>query len=127
MTDAKKPPVERPLLVLVVEDEPFIAMDMEDTLRNAGHNVLGPACSVAMALKLVKEMKPDVAVLDVNLGGERVTPVVEALKDQNVPILLASGSHVQLREGVLRGISNLGKPTPANLLLRAISSIARKV
>jgi two-component system, response regulator PdtaR len=64
-------------LVLVVEDEFFIAMDLEATLTKAGYRVLGPAATVMDALKLLCDHDPDAALLDVNLGNHRVTPVAQ--------------------------------------------------
>jgi DNA-binding response OmpR family regulator len=60
--------------ILVVEDEFLIAMKLEQTLRRAGYQVVGPAAGVGMALGLLRQVRPDAAVLDVNLAGERVTP-----------------------------------------------------
>jgi DNA-binding response OmpR family regulator len=63
--------------ILVVEDEFLIAMEVEQTLRRAGYQVVGPAPSLGTALELLRQVRPDAAVLDVNLAGERVTPVAE--------------------------------------------------
>jgi hypothetical protein len=53
--------------------------------------VLGPASTVATALRLLEEdERPDVALLDVNLGSELVTPVTEALRARGVPFVLGS-------------------------------------
>ena len=67
-------------LVLVVEDEFLIALDLEQLLRRHGWRVLGPAATVAVALRLLRGAMPDVALLDVNLGGELVTPVAAELR-----------------------------------------------
>ena len=55
--------------VLVVEDEAIVAIDIADQLTEAGFLVVGPAPSVAKALKLIEDVGCDVAVLDVNLQG----------------------------------------------------------
>lgn len=105
--------------ILVVEDEFLIAMELEGFLRGAGYQVLGPALSVSAALELLQVERPDVAVLDVNLAGERVTPVAQVLRAMCVPFILASGySRADLREDpVLRDAVNVGKPSrPASLL-----------
>ena len=77
--------------ILVVEDEFLIAMELEQTLRRAGYQVVGPAPSLGTALELLRQVRPDAAVLDVNVGGERVTPVAEVLRAMAVPFVLASG------------------------------------
>ena len=66
--------------VLVVEDEPLIAFDVADHLRDAGFQVVGPVASVSAALKLLESVGCDLAVLDVNLGRETAAPIADALK-----------------------------------------------
>jgi two-component system, response regulator PdtaR len=78
-------------------------------LRGAGYDVLGPATSVGVALELLPREQPKAAVLDVNLGGERVTPVAEVLRAMSIPYVLASGyGATELNEErVLREAVNL--------------------
>lgn len=111
--------------ILVVEDEALVAMGLVQTLEQAGYHVLGPASTVAMALALLKQARPDAAVLDVNLAGERVTPVAEVLKAMAIPFVLASGySATDLtRDEILRTAVNLGKPTLAHHLLGELRSL----
>ena len=77
-------------LVLVVEDEFLIAMHLELLLQQHGWRVLGPAATVAEALRLLQAETPDVALLDLNLRGELVTPVAEELQARGVPFVVAS-------------------------------------
>jgi DNA-binding response OmpR family regulator len=113
--------------ILVVEDEFLIALELEQTLRRAGYQVVGPAARVGMALRLLRQVRPDAAVLDVNLAGERVTPVAEVLQAMAVPFLLASGyREADLSdEQVLRNAVNVGKPTGSQRLLRELSDLLR--
>jgi DNA-binding response OmpR family regulator len=113
--------------ILVVEDEFLIALELEHTLRRAGYQVVGPAAGVGMALRLLRQVRPDAAVLDVNLAGERVTPVAEVLRAMAVPFLLASGyREADLSdEQVLRNAINVGKPTRSQRLLRELSDLLR--
>jgi two-component system, response regulator PdtaR len=109
-------------LVLVVEDEALIAMDLERTLRLHGYRVLGPAMTVAAALHLLDGGAPDAALLDVNLRGEPVTPVAEALRAWGVPFVLASAyDRGQLTAEVLAGAPNVGKPVNVRRLLAALA------
>jgi len=87
-TDAKDLAGRR---ILVVEDEMFVAMMIEDLLRNLGCEVVGPAANVSDALKLVATHPLDGAVLDVNLGRERVFPVADTLKRDVVPFVFVTG------------------------------------
>jgi two-component system, response regulator PdtaR len=116
------PPPSTGRLVLVVEDELLIAMDLEQLLRRHGWRVLGPAATVAGALRLLAGETPDVALLDVNLGGEPVTPVAEALRARGVPFVLASAYHVPAQAAAaLAGAPNIGKPTGERRLLAALA------
>ena len=109
-------------LVLVVEDEFLIAMDLELLLRRHGWRVLGPAATVNEALRLLQSETPDVALLDINLRGELVTPVAEELRARGVPFLLASAydGH-ELAVVPLAKAPNVGKPTNERCLLAALA------
>src|SRR3954451_8078467 len=76
--------------VLVVEDEYFLADDMTQALRKLGADVVGPAPSRDAALALLEAEPVDVAVLDINLQGEAVFPVAEALRALEVPFVFAT-------------------------------------
>jgi DNA-binding response OmpR family regulator len=119
------PPSRKPS-VLLVEDEFLIAMDLEHLLRQHGYRVLGPAATVAAALRLLDGEEPDVALLDVNLRGEMVTPVAEALRARGMPFVLASAyDGAQLEAMNLAGAPNVGKPTDARRLLAALAQALR--
>ena len=79
------------LKVLVVEDESMVAMLVEDMLEELGCEILANAGSVASALRLLTEIKPDFVLLDVNLAGERVFPVAAALAERKIPFVFATG------------------------------------
>jgi two-component system, response regulator PdtaR len=115
-------------LVLVVEDEFLIAMDLEDLLERHGWCVLGPAASVAQALRLLDgDGQPDVALLDVNLGGELVTPVAEALRARGVPFVLASAyDRADLVAPALVGVPNVGKLIDEKRLLAALAQAVER-
>ena len=77
--------------VLVVEDEYLVATLIADILVSAGCIVSGPVPRLADALDMVNREACDVAVLDVNLAGERVYPVAEILSGRNVPFVFLTG------------------------------------
>ncbi|HXG81989.1 MAG TPA: response regulator [Sphingomicrobium sp.] len=81
--------------ILIVEDEPLIAMMLEDFLESMGHNVRGTCDSVSQALEETEKGGFDLAILDVNLKGENVWPVAAKLREQGTPFVLASGGHVE--------------------------------
>ena len=77
--------------VLIVEDEILIGMMIEDILTDLGCAIAGPCGSVASALDMIETGAPDVAVLDVNLAGEKVYPVAAALLRRHIPFMFLSG------------------------------------
>jgi two-component SAPR family response regulator len=77
--------------VLVVEDDVLIAMDIEQLLQDAGCGVVGPVASVGAAFRALEASEVDAAVLDINLNGELVFPVADALDDANIPFILVTG------------------------------------
>jgi CheY-like chemotaxis protein len=80
------------LRILVVEDEYMLAEDLRQALERLGAEVVGPVATVEQALKLLQsEGSPDGAVLDVNLQGDYVFPVLDLLRNKRVPFVLATG------------------------------------
>lgn len=77
--------------VMIVEDELLVAMLIEDILLEQECEVLGPYTNLADALAAANEEVMDMALLDVNLRGEKIYPVARALSVRNVPFLLLSG------------------------------------
>jgi DNA-binding NtrC family response regulator len=79
--------------VLLVEDETLVAMLLEDMIADLGGTVVGSASRVGRALELVQDpgCGIDLAVLDVNLGGEEVFPVASALAERRVPFAFSTG------------------------------------
>ena len=77
--------------ILLVEDEFIVAAMAEDMLAELGATVIGPANTIAAALRLVEMSTIDAAVLDVNMDGNRIDPVAEALSARSIPIVFATG------------------------------------
>jgi DNA-binding response OmpR family regulator len=119
--------IEPGLRVLVVEDEGLIALEIETLLKEMGCVVFGPAPTVARALALIAQEEADFALLDVNLGGTRSTPVAEALRERGMPYALITGYDAdQLPEPALGGIPYLGKPIDYRALERLLTEIPRR-
>src|SRR5262245_2060901 len=77
--------------VLILEDEILLALDIEDILRSAGCPHVAPVGTVADALDFVAAWHPDVAILDLNVHGEKSFPVADALDDAGIPFVIVSG------------------------------------
>lgn len=106
--------------VLVVEDEILVAMLIEDILADLGCEVVGPASRVAAAIDLARSAEIDVAFLDVNVAGEEVFPVAEALAARGIPFVFVSGYGDEALEGSFVGRPTLKKPFPPDDLGAAL-------
>lgn len=110
--------------VLVVEDEAMIAMLVEDMLADLGCAVVGPAHGLAEALALIgDDHGMDAALLDVNLAGQPVFALADALREKGVPLIFSTGyGDAGLRE-IDRGSPVLQKPFRAQDLARALTEV----
>jgi CheY-like chemotaxis protein len=116
------------LPVLIVEDELIIAMELEYLLKSLGCTVLDPASRIRQALRALADEPPDIAVLDLNLLGERVTPVAEALQEKGIPFVLVTGyGGERLHEAALKHAPRLRKPVDARQLLNAMAEVLARV
>jgi DNA-binding response OmpR family regulator len=77
--------------VLIVEDEWLIAEELKDRLLDLGHNPIRPALNCSAALELLRENRPDVAILDTELGNETCEPVLDECVRAGIPIIISSG------------------------------------
>ncbi len=96
--------------VLVVEDEMMIAMLAQDMLEEFECVVVGPAHTVDSALTLAHGDGIDIALLDVNLSGQPVHQVADALRDKGVPMVFSTGYGEQGLRPQDRGSPVLQKP-----------------
>lgn len=80
------------LQILLVEDEALVAATLEDMLADFGCTLAGAAATVTDALTAIQAaFDIDAAILDVNLGGEKVFPVADILVGRNIPIVFSTG------------------------------------
>jgi CheY-like chemotaxis protein len=97
--------------ILIVEDEPLIAMMLEDFLDSLGHRIVASCESVEDALVVVEKGDFDIAIIDVQLkNGEKVWPVADRLADSGKPFVLATGGHVDPPPERHAGVPVLSKP-----------------
>ena len=114
---AEESPALRDQRVLVVEDEAVVAMELTRVLIAAGAKVVGPAGTIEEALALLRDQAVDRAVLDVNLGGQLITPVAQALTGRRIPFVYLTGYQ---EPGVADG-PILRKPVATSTLLGALA------
>ena len=78
--------------ILIAEDEFLLADDLAQLLKSEGAVVVGPVASVAAALSLIEgQTRIDLALLDVNLGGDMAFPVGDALIERDIPFAFTTG------------------------------------
>jgi len=106
--------------ILLVEDEPLLSMDVEMTLTSAGYRVVGPAATADDALRLIRDEKLDLAVVDLNLDHKVGFSVPDSLADQQIPFIILSGHSHRMVPERHKKRPYLQKPCVAAHLLRTI-------
>ena len=120
MNDSGQSGTLRGLHVLVVEDEAPIALQLEDMLVESDCEVVGPASRVAQALKLLDDETVDAAVLDLNIAGDLVYPVADALEKRGLPYIFVTGYGASGLTEPYRSQRVLQKPFSRRELLQAM-------
>jgi DNA-binding response OmpR family regulator len=106
--------------VLILEDDPLLALDLEDFFTDLGARVVGPVSSVEQALRAVSE-GIDAAVLDLNLRGVYSYPVIEQLDKAGTPLVVCSGyAELPETQADLSNVVLLPKPCDLSLLHRRL-------
>lgn len=106
--------------VLVVEDEPLVAMLLEDILDDLGYAVVGPAATLEQGLALARTALVDAAILDVNLNGARSFPIADVLTERSVPHFFATG-YGSAEAVVRRGVAIVNKPFRTELIAAVLN------
>ena len=120
--------MSRALIILVVEDEYLLAMEVEELLNTAGWSVAGPAGTLASAVKLARTSAFDAAVLDVNLGGERVDEVAAILSGRGIPFLFMTGyGRDDIPAPYRDNAAHIAKPFRSAKLVDAVRDLLSKV
>lgn len=109
--------------ILIVEDSMLVALEAAALLAECGCRSVGPVGTVARGLAVVRDTKLDGALLDINLGDERVWPVAELLEQRKVPFLLATGYDASEVPPQFRNAPLLSKPLLRSALLDGLSRI----
>lgn len=104
--------------VLIVEDDPFIAIDLEDAFLDAGYRVLGPCATVEDALNTARSDRPDIATLDFELVDSTSRRVAELLSELDVPFVLVSSMRREAMDApCFKDRECIAKPFDANTLV----------
>lgn len=116
--------------VLIVEDDPIIALDFEDTILGFGVKAVRTAGNVAKALQMIADQAPDFALLDVGLVREKSFAIAERLDELKIPFVFVTGYGADVRlPAPLADKPRLPKPYSSDalkaLLLRSGDNVAR--
>jgi len=115
-----------PVDVLIVEDDPIIALDFEDTILALGVARVRCAGSVATALNLIEARAPEFALLDVGLAREKSFAVAEKLAALKIPFAFVTGYGADKVPPEFADRPRLPKPCSSEALLIVLQRFARK-
>jgi CheY-like chemotaxis protein len=111
------------LSVLVVEDQFLIAEEMRRAVEHLGGRVVGPVPSVEKALALALQARPDLGLLDVDLHGQEIYPVADALIEAGSPVIFATGFDRAAMPAAYKDAPHLDKPVTPHALAAALAAI----
>lgn len=109
--------------IFIVEDETMIRMMVVEMLEELGHSIVAEVGSLDKALELARTTDFDLAVLDVNLDGQVITPVAEVIKARALPIIFATGYGAWGVPDEFKNWPALQKPFELQALANALNSI----
>jgi DNA-binding NtrC family response regulator len=119
-------PARVPADVLIVEDDPIIALDFEDTMRRLGVEGVRCASNVATALDLIAVRVPEFAFLDIGLAREKSFAVAEKLAALKIPFAFVTGYGAEKLPPEFTGCPRLPKPCSSDALLIVLQRFAPK-
>jgi CheY-like chemotaxis protein len=108
--------------ILVVEDELMIRMLLEDMLAELGYTVAAEASRLDEALEAARIADFDIAILDVNLSGQPISPVADVLAARGMPFVFATGYGERGLPDAYRDRPTLKKPFQLDSLKRTLQS-----
>lgn len=116
--------------VLIVEDDPIISLDFEDTILGFGVKGVRTAANVARAMAMITDRTPDFALLDVGLVREKSFAIAERLDELQIPFVFVTGYGADVRlPAALADKPRLPKPYSTDalkaLLLRSGDNAGR--
>jgi DNA-binding response OmpR family regulator len=109
------------LRILLIEDEPLLALWLEDILIELGAVVIGTAVTVAEAMAAIVNDPPEAVILDMNLQGMSAVPVATFLEERSIKFIITTGGYVDpSRELEFAGAPMLAKPYSHDQLAKAL-------
>lgn len=116
---------DEPLKVLIVEDEPLLAMDLEAQLLAMGHTVVGMAPDAEAAFGLAERKRPDLALVDLNLRDGLTGPQIASVlsRDKDMIVVFVTGSPHQIPPDYAGAAGAITKPWSPEALEQVMSLV----
>jgi DNA-binding response OmpR family regulator len=112
--------------LMIVEDEALVAMELRDSLEEAGYHVLDLTDRRNEALEVAKARKPDLALVNIRLAGrDDGIELAEHLKALGVPVVFISGQSSRAHSASTVAIASMPKPYFAADMVLAVAYLLR--
>ena len=111
--------------ILIVDDEPIIALSLEEVLVDAGFNVAAVAYKIEKALAVIEGSGCDAAIIDVNLAGVNSSQIATALTLRGLPFIVLSGYSSEQLLSEFPGAIFMQKPCRPTRLIEAVRLMVR--
>ncbi len=109
--------------ILIIEDEPMIALDLQNLLEDAGFDVVGVAGKLDKAMTMIECTPCDAAIVDANLCGVSSSPAAAALAERGVPFIVLSGYSSKQQAAAFPKAMFIQKPCKPVQLINALKAI----
>ncbi len=109
--------------ILVVDDEPLIAMMLADWLEDEGHRVVGPAHSIEQASDIIATEPIAFAILDVSIGEQQSFALAAELRERNIPFAFATGHSVSSVPAEFRHVATISKPFDFEIVRKIVADL----
>lgn len=115
------------VLILIVEDEPVIALDLAITLEQYGHQILGPVSRYEEVMRVLRFQQPELALVDINLHGVAagIDIATTLQNDFDVPAIFLSGQQPQARDSREAALGLICKPVLAERVADCVNAFAQ--
>jgi two-component SAPR family response regulator len=112
--------------VLIVEDEYFLANDLERALRLEGAEIVGPIGYLSEAIGQVEKDGSDVAIIDINLHDQNAYPVADKLAEEHIPFVFATGYNQEVLPSRFSEVTRFEKPYDASAIAKHVVQLGRQ-
>jgi DNA-binding response OmpR family regulator len=112
--------------ILIVEDDPMLALDLEELIVDAGFKIAAIAGKLEKAFALIESGGFDAAIVDANLAGVSASPLASAMTARSLPFIVLSGYSSEQLQGAFPGALFLQKPSRPAQIIQALNTIVPK-